>query len=328
MARHTIHEFVAGVLDGNRRMVAKAITLVESARPQDAELGRALLTRLMPHTGGALRVGISGPPGAGKSTFIEVFGLYLIEQGLKVGVLAVDPSSSRSGGSILGDKTRMAQLTGAKQAFIRPSPAGRSLGGVARRTRESQLILEAAGFDIILIETVGVGQSETLVAGMVDLFALVALPNAGDELQGMKRGIMELADVVLVNKCDGAFVDAAQQTAAGVRSALKLLHGGSIGWDPEVTTMSAFEQSGLDDVWALLSRFQTTMKESGALTHKRQEQSKAWMWDLVQDGLKQRFMAHPEVQEILTHLESDVVAGKTTAVGAAEELLDRFTKAP
>ncbi|ABK42913.1 methylmalonyl-CoA mutase metallochaperone MeaB [Magnetococcus marinus MC-1] len=323
--RHTGQEYIAGVLAGNRRMVAKAITLVESSRAEDRLLAREVLAGLMPHTGGALRVGISGPPGAGKSTFIEVFGLYLIEQGLRVGVLAVDPSSRRSGGSILGDKTRMARLTGSRQAFIRPSPAGESLGGVARCTRESQLILEAAGYEIILIETVGVGQSETLVAGMVDLFVLMALPNAGDELQGMKRGIMELADLVLVNKSDGAFVDAAQRTAGGIESALRLLHGGSVGWDPEVMTISAAEGRGLAEVWSLFSRFREGMTASGALAYKRQEQARAWMWDLVRDGLTQRFMAHVQVKDILQGLELRVVAGEVTAVVAAELLLDRFT---
>nr|CRH04357.1 LAO/AO transport system kinase, argK family [Candidatus Magnetococcus massalia] len=324
MATMTLEQIEQGVLKGQRRAIAKAITLVESSRREDNQQAQQLLNRLAPHTGSALRVAISGPPGAGKSTFIESFGLQLAELGKKIGVLAVDPTSSRTGGSILGDKTRMGRLTISPNAFIRPSPAGKTLGGVARRTREAMLILEAAGYDIILVETVGVGQSETLAAGMTDLFLLLALPNAGDELQGIKRGIMELADIVLVNKCDGDFIPAAQETKASIGAALKLLQRPDESWSPCVETISAFEEQGLEQVWQLMQQYHEAMSEGGALQAKRHSQAKAWMWDLIQEGLMQRFMEHPEVITELPQLEQAVADANRSPVAAAEQLLRHF----
>ena len=281
------------VLDGDRRALARAITLIESRKPDHQEQAERLLERLLPATGDAVRVGISGTPGAGKSTLIEALGAHVIEHGHKVAVLAVDPSSRRSGGSILGDKTRMQRLAQAPEAFIRPSPAGATLGGVTRRTREAALACEAAGFDVIVIETVGVGQSETAVADMVDGFVLLLAPGGGDELQGIKRGIIELADLVVVNKADGELRAAALRARADYRAALQLLRPASAGWKPEVLTCSALEGEGIAAVWQAVRRHRAALEASGELAAKRQRQTLSWLAAEVQAGLLEALRADP-----------------------------------
>src|SRR5690349_10396595 len=261
---------------GDRRSLARAITLVESTRPDHREEAAALLDELMPATGGATRAGISGAPGAGKSTFIEALGLHLVDEGHQVAVLAVDPSSTRGGGSILGDKTRMEELSRTRGAFIRPSPSGGTLGGVARRTREALLVCEAAGFDVVLVETVGVGQSEVAVAGLVDLFLLLLAPGAGDELQGVKRGIVELADLVVVNKADGALADLARHTAGDYGNALHLLRARTDGWTARVLSCSALLGEGIAEVWAAVEEYMVLARRSGGLTARRGEQARDW----------------------------------------------------
>ena len=312
------------VLAGDRRALARAITLIESTRTDHRRSAEALLEHLVPKAGKSVRLGISGVPGVGKSTFIEVFGLDAIERGHRVAVLAVDPSSKRSGGSILGDKTRMEVLARTESAFIRPSPTGGTLGGVARRTREAMLACEAAGFDVVIVETVGVGQSEAAVADMVDLFMLLLLPGAGDELQGIKRGIVELADLVVVNKSDGDLVAAANHAAAEYRHALTLLRPPVEGWRVPVLQVSAAEKRGIDDVWQAVGDYRDAMTKSGALADRRSRQARSWMWGEIEEGLAERFRDHPGVRAELADLEDKVAAGKITPTAAALELLDRF----
>jgi LAO/AO transport system kinase len=311
----------AGVRAGDRRALAKAITLVESTRADHQRAAQRLLERLLPDTGKAARVGISGVPGVGKSTFIEAFGLYLIGTGKKVAVLAVDPSSARSGGSILGDKTRMQQLAATPAAFIRPSPSAGSLGGVARRTREAMLVCEAAGYDVVLVETVGVGQSETAVASMVDFFLVLMLPGAGDELQGIKKGILEMADALAVNKADGDSLKAAGRAAAEYRGALKLFRHTSATWDPPVVMVSALESRGMDTVWSVVEDHRAKLTASGELATKRREQQRAWLWSMLRDGLERHFLARTDVQRLLPELESAVASAKVTPTEAARRLL-------
>ena len=306
---------------GNRRALAKAITLVESTRADHREEAQELLTALLPHTGTAARIGITGVPGVGKSTFIEAFGLHLIGLGKRVAVLAVDPSSARSGGSILGDKTRMARLSVTPQAFIRPSPSGGSLGGVARRTREGMLVCEAAGYDVIIVETVGVGQSETTVASMVDFFLVLMLPGAGDELQGIKKGIIEIADALAVNKCDGDNVPRATRAAAEYRAALRLFRHTSANWDPPVLTVSALEGRGMDEVWGTIAAHREKLGATGELVRKRREQQQAWLWSMLRDGLERQFLARSDVRRLLPELEAAVSDGRLTATAAATRLL-------
>jgi LAO/AO transport system kinase len=305
---------------GNRRALAKAITLVESTRAEDREAAQKLLEAALPHTGRSMRIGISGVPGVGKSTFIEALGMYLIERGHRVAVLAVDPSSTVHGGSILGDKTRMELLSQRTEAFIRPSPSSGSLGGVAEHTREALLLCEAAGYDIIIVETVGVGQSETAVAGMTDAFVLLQLPNAGDELQAIKKGIMELADLVVFNKAD---IDptAAQMAAAQMRSALSMLRSASANWHPPVLTLSALKKDGLAEFWQVIEKFRSTLAASGEFEARRRHQALAWMWQQIDSGLRQRFRAHPAVKSALAELSVSVEAGSTTPAAAAQRLL-------
>ena len=317
----TVEQLAAGLRAGNRRALAKAITLVESRRADHQDEAQRLLERLLPSTGGAVRVGITGVPGVGKSTFIEAFGLFLIEQGKRVAVLAVDPSSARSGGSILGDKTRMARLAVAPEAFIRPSPSGGSLGGVARRTREAMLVCEAAGYDVVLVETVGVGQSEITVASMVDFFLVLMLPGAGDELQGIKKGILEIADALAVNKCDGDGVARAQRAAAEYRSALRLFRHVSANWDPPVLTVSALEGRGMDAVWAAIVEHRERLRASGELAARRREQQHEWLWSMLRDGLEEHFRGRTDVRRALPELEAAVDAGRTTPTAAARRLL-------
>lgn len=319
---------VDGVLQGQRRALAKSITLVESSRDDHRQQAQALLAALLPHTGGSLRLGISGVPGVGKSTFIEALGLYLIEQHHKrVAVLAVDPSSSVSGGSILGDKTRMELLSQQTAAFIRPSPSAGSLGGVAEKTRESMLLCEAAGFDVLIIETVGVGQSETAVASMTDMFCLLQLPNAGDDLQGIKKGIMELADMVVVNKADTDKV-ATARACAQIKTALHMLRPASPNWTVPVLKLSALKKDGIDQFWQSVQSFYDTMHASGELQERRHRQARSWMWELVDSGLRQRFRAHPRVQALLTRSEHDVAAGLLPPALAARQLLDALDSPP
>ena len=326
-------QLLQGILHGTpmvqRRAMAKAITLLESTRADHRAQGDALLTALLPHTGKALRLGISGVPGVGKSTFIEALGLHLVGQGLRVAVLAIDPSSSVSGGSILGDKTRMEQLSMHESAYIRPSPSGGTLGGVAEKTRESLLVCEAAGYDVVIVETVGVGQSETAVHGMTDMFCVLQLPNAGDDLQAIKKGVMELADLVVINKAD---IDphAATRAQAQITSSLRLLgfhgnperdpHDGQ-QWQPQVLQISALQHQGMDAFWDAVQRYRQLQTANGRLALRRERQALAWMWERIDSGLKQAFRAHPRVQALLPSLQHDVAAGRIAAGTAARNLL-------
>lgn len=318
-----MHPLACDLRAGQRRALAKAITLIESTRADHQAEAQALLTELLPYTGNAIRIGISGVPGVGKSTFIEALGLYLIRQGHRLAVLAVDPSSSITGGSILGDKTRMELLCREDAAFIRPSPSSGSLGGVAEKTREAMLLCEAAGFDIIIVETVGVGQSETAVAGMTDMFVLLQLPNAGDDLQAIKKGIVELADMVVFNKAD---IDpiAAQAAASQMRSALTMLRPASSHWQPPVLMLSAMKQEGIAEFWQTIEKFRTIMSESGELDARRHRQANDWMWQQIDATLRHRFRAHPAVQAALADITQKVGAGITPPTLAARQLLALF----
>ena len=308
------------ILAGDRRALAKAITLVESQRAQDAETAQTLLKTLLPRTGNSIRIGITGVPGVGKSTFIEAFGQHVIEQGHRLAVLAVDPSSPVAGGSILGDKTRMEVLSREEAAFIRPSPAGRALGGVALKTRESLLLCEAAGFDIILVETVGVGQSEHQVAGMVDFFLLLMLPGGGDELQGIKKGILELADAIVVNKADGSSESLARTTQQHYRSAMSLLRHDDF-WEPKVMTCSALQRHGVEDIWKMISDYADASRANGAFGEVRAEQNLSWMRQLVDELLRDQLAKHPRVREALPSLEADVRSAAQTPLAAAQAIL-------
>jgi LAO/AO transport system kinase len=304
--------------------MARAITAIESTRPDQAALGRAILEELVPSTGGGTRVGVTGPPGVGKSTFIEVLGLRLIARGHRVAVLAVDPSSPVTGGSILGDKTRMERLAQSPKAFIRPTPSGGSLGGVAHRTRETLLLSEAAGYDVVLIETVGIGQSEVSVASMVDFFLVLLLPGGGDELQGIKKGVLELADALVVNKADGAGKDMAERTRADYASALQLIRAGSSGPRPPVFTVSSVSGEGIDAVWEAVQEHHARARSSGELQAKRREQARAWMWSLVEEGLGNSFRSHPVVRQKIASFEREVEELKRTPAAAARALLELF----
>ena len=310
----------AGVLAGERRSLAKAITLVESSRREHQLRAQRLLEAILPHAGNSLRLGASGAPGVGKSTFVEALGLHLAGQGHRLAVLAVDPSSAVTGGSILGDKTRMERLSQHPNAFIRPSPSGGTLGGVAEKTREAMLLCEAAGYGMIVVETVGVGQSEVAVAGMVDMFVLLQLPNAGDELQALKKGIIELADMVVINKAD---LDArsAELARAQVQNVLTLLAPASPHWAPPVLAISALTGAGVAELWTEIGRFRTTMTASGELQAKRRRQAVDWMWSLIDSGLRSRFRHHPAVRERLDQLTGAVSHGAMTPSAAARMLL-------
>ena len=315
-----------------RRAIAKAITLLESTRDDHRVQGDALLTALLPHAGQAFRLGISGVPGVGKSTFIEVLGLHLIAQGHRVAVLTIDPSSSVSGGSILGDKTRMERLSVHERAYIRPSPSSGTLGGVAEKTREAMLVCEAAGYDVVIVETVGVGQSETAVANMTDMFVLMQLPNAGDDLQAIKKGVMELADLVVINKAD-IDADAAMRAQAQITSAMRLfgLVNNAMGsaqaktydqhWHPRVLQLSALQGKGVDVFWQAVQEFRQLQTANGRLAQRRQQQSLAWMWERIDAGLKQAFRQDPAVSAMLPQLVEQVLAGRLPASTAARQLL-------
>ena len=314
------------IIRGDRRALAKAITLVESTRSDHRQQTAALLETLMPHTGKSIRVGISGAPGVGKSTFIEALGTYLIELGHSVAVLAVDPSSAVTGGSILGDKTRMETLAFAEKAFVRPSPAGSTLGGVTRRSRESILLCEASGFDVILVETVGVGQSETAVADMTDMFLLLLLPSGGDELQGIKRGIMELADLIVVNKSDGEQITLANQTMLDYRSAVHFLTSRFDGWQTQVMACSSVNNQGVTEVWAEVDRFKAKISEDGRLQQQRAQQAKAWMWSEMAESLVVDLKSDPSIKRMIPELESAVLDGSLPATVAAQRMIDAYKK--
>jgi LAO/AO transport system kinase len=311
---------VEGLLARNRRSLAKAITLVESSRADHRERAAQLLNALMPSTGQSLRIGVSGAPGVGKSTFVDTLGIHAIGLGHRVAVLAIDPSSALSGGSILGDKTRMPRLSNHPNAFVRPSPSTGTLGGVASHTRESMFVCEAAGFDLTIVETVGVGQSETAVAGMTDLFLLMQLPNAGDELQAMKKGVMELADIIVVNKVD-LDPKGAEAAAHQLRGALSLIRPASDRWSVPVITLSALAHTGFDALWSSIEGFRNNMTACGELSAKRRRQALAWMWQMIDDGLRARFRDHPRVQAVLPQVASEVASGKLAATAASARLL-------
>ncbi|WP_266367324.1 methylmalonyl Co-A mutase-associated GTPase MeaB [Tellurirhabdus rosea] len=322
MRRLTADQYVSGVLAHDRLVLSRAITLIESRLPSDRELAGQVLARILPHTGNAVRLGITGVPGVGKSTFIESFGKHLTGLGRRLAVLAIDPSSQRSKGSILGDKTRMETLSVDPQAYIRPSPAGDSLGGVAHRTRETMLLCEAAGFDVILIETVGVGQSETLVHGMVDFFLLLMLAGAGDELQGMKRGIMELADAIAITKADGDNRAAADRARIDYANALHLFPPAPTGWMPPVLTCSATENRGIADLWQIITKHQEQLTRTGHRDRLRQAQNLDWMRNYLRQQLEERFYSQPGIRERLEAVERKVRAGELLPVQAVEALLD------
>jgi LAO/AO transport system kinase len=320
-----VEALVDGIEARNRALLGRALTLVESNRADHRPQAQELLTAILPATGGAHRIGISGVPGVGKSTFIEAFGLRLVAAGHRVAVLAIDPSSTLSKGSILGDKTRMERLAASNEAFIRPSPTGGSLGGVARKTRESILVCEAAGFDMVIVETVGVGQSETAVADMVDFFLVLELAGAGDELQGIKRGILELADLISINKADGDNRPGARRARAELERALQILRPETEKRrTPKVVTSSAVTGEGLDEIRDIIVEHRQRLEASGELERRRSAQALHWMWSLVDEGLRAAVREHLAVRERLTNLERDVVDGRTTATAAAEVILDAF----
>jgi LAO/AO transport system kinase len=320
----SVEQYVSGVRAGDRAILGRAISLVESNARAHHDLAQQLLTQLLPFTGGAQRVGISGVPGAGKSTFIEALGKSLTGAGHKVAVLAVDPTSGRTKGSILGDKTRMTLLAQDLNAFIRPSPSSGSLGGVGRKTRETMLLCEAAGFDVVLVETVGVGQSETMVADMVDFFLVLMLSGAGDELQGIKRGILEIADLIAVNKADGDNEKKAERARREYAGALELMHGHIADWKVPVVTCSALTGKGLPELWQNVERHRRESESSGALAARRKQQLLRWMWQMVEGELLSALRSHPDVKSALPTLESEVREGKLTATLAAQRILDAF----
>lgn len=316
-----LDDYVAGVVAGERRALARALTLVESRRPDHRALARQLLERLLPRTGGALRLGVTGAPGVGKSTLIEALGLRLVEEGRRVAVLAVDPTSQLSGGSLLGDKTRMERLSQHPLAFIRPSPSGGALGGVARSSRRQLLLCEAAGYQVVMVETVGVGQSETAVAHMVDTFLWVTMPGAGDEVQGIKRGITELADIVAVNKADRAVLEEARRARSQLLSALALLTPPTPGWRVPVVVCSALEGSGIEELWQAVADHRRHLEASGLLAQRRAHQALYWMEQALEEGLRERFYSHPRVAARLDEVRAQVAAGTLPPESAAEQLL-------
>jgi LAO/AO transport system kinase len=324
MGRASVADYADGVRAGDASWIARAITLVESTRPDDRQLAQELLIRLTPAAGGSRRIGVTGVPGVGKSTFIDALGSHLTGTGHRVAVLAVDPSSTRTGGSILGDKTRMTRLATDPDAFVRPSPTAGTLGGVATATREAVVVVEAAGFDVVLVETVGVGQSEIAVAEMVDSFLLLTLARAGDQLQGIKKGVLELADVIAVNKADGPHETDAKAAARELSAALRLIHGP--GAAPPVLTCSARDGTGLDEVWQRLVRHRDALEASGELEHKRSRQQVGWVWAIVRAGVLDELRAHPAVAALTPEVERAVLAGTLTPTMAAQRLLAAFTR--
>lgn len=317
-----IEEIAEGVKSGSRLHLGKAITLLESSNPSDKREGQALLNSLLPYTGNSLRIGITGVPGAGKSTFIETFGEMLTALGFRVAVLAIDPSSSVTGGSILGDKTRMEQLAKNPKAFIRPSPTAGTLGGVHKKTRETMLVCEAAGYDVILVETVGVGQSETLVRGMVDLFLLLVLTGAGDELQGMKKGILELADAILVHKADSGNLPLAEKTVREYKGMLHFLQPATENWKTRALAVSSIENNGIHEVWEMAKEFEATAKDNGIFNKRRQTQTKDWFRSMITDELYGRFFEDPAKRRMVKELEQEILAEQLTVAQAIHELFE------
>jgi LAO/AO transport system kinase len=321
MVEDNVDYYLDGVSNKDRRIIAKTITLIESSLPSHQELAHAIINRLISLSGNAVRLGITGVPGVGKSTFIESLGMHLLEEGKRVAVLAVDPSSTRTGGSILADKTRMEKLSIEKNAFIRPSPSGGTLGGVAKKTREAMIVCEAAGFDVVIVETVGVGQSETTVASMVDFFLVLMLAGAGDQLQGMKKGVIEIADAIVINKADGDNINKAKMAKKEYENALHLLMPVSATWSPPVLTCSAFEKSGIAKIWHCVLQHRETFIKTGELQLKRTEQAVSWMWSLLEEGLKDRFYENIKVKQMLPQMIRKVEKGVLSPTRAADELL-------
>ena len=322
--RLSTEDYIAAVRAGDRTLLSRAITLIESAHPGHRSQAQAVLRELLPATWAARRIGVTGVPGVGKSTFIDAFGTLLTARGHKVAVLAVDPSSTRTGGSILGDKTRMGRLAVDPNAYVRPSPSGGTLGGVARMTRETMLLCEAAGFDVVLVETVGVGQSETVVAGMVDLFLALMLPGAGDELQGIKKGLLEIAELIAVNKADGDNLLRAQQAVTHYRAALRIIEPESPSWRPSVWAVSALTGAGLPELWQEIGRHRAILEATGELAGKRRRQQVAWMWSMLDARLLGALRSHPAVRGILPDLELRVAAGSLNATVAVDQVLAAF----
>ncbi|MDR0422333.1 MAG: methylmalonyl Co-A mutase-associated GTPase MeaB [Proteiniphilum sp.] len=319
-----VTEYVEGILSGSRVILSQAVTLVESARPEHQEKAQAIIEQCLPHAGNSIRVGITGVPGAGKSTSIDSFGMHLLREGHRLAVLAIDPSSERSKGSILGDKTRMEKLSSAQDAFIRPSPSAGSLGGVARKTRETIVLCEAAGFNYVFVETVGVGQSETAVHSMVDFFLLIQLAGTGDELQGIKRGIMEMADGIVINKADGDNVEKAKIARRHFSNALHLFPLPESGWSPEVLTCSGYCNIGIAEVWDMIHRYVDFVRGNGYFDRRRKEQAKYWMYETVNEQLRNSFYHDPEIAGLLERLERDVLHNRKSSFIAAREALDLF----
>ena len=320
----TAEQYIDGILEGNITILSKAITLVESLLEEHHEMAQAIIEKCLPHSGKSVRIGITGVPGAGKSTFIESFGKKITSWGHKLAVLAIDPSSERSKGSILGDKTRMIELSCDPDAFIRPSPSAGSLGGVARKTRESVILCEAAGFDTIFIETVGVGQSETAVHSMVDFFLLLMISGAGDELQGIKRGIMEMANMIVINKADGSNIEKAMQAQAQYQSAMHLFPPAASGWAPQSLMASSLEKKGMEEIWEAINSYMTLTKENGFFQQNRQEQTKFWMYETINETLQNNFYSNPLIKPLLKEYENKVASDKISSFVAARELLDKY----
>jgi LAO/AO transport system kinase len=323
-SRYSASEFVEGILKGNISLLSQAVTLVESSLPNHQTIAQEVIEKCLPYAGKSIRVGITGVPGAGKSTFIEALGMNLVRKEHKLAVLAIDPSSERSKGSILGDKTRMEELSVDKNAFIRPSPSAGSLGGVARKTRESIILCEAAGFNTIFVETVGVGQSEIAVHSMVDFFLLIQLAGAGDELQGIKRGIMEMADGIAINKCDGTNIDKARVAKNQYQNALHLFPPHESGWSPEVITCSSIELNGIPEIWDMIERYIGFVKANRFFYIKRNSQSKYWMYETINEKLKNNFYQNSEIQNLLIENEKSVLSNEISSFVAAKNLLDKY----
>ena len=323
---HSVSEYVEGILKGNITILSQAVTLIESAKYEHQALAQEIIEKCLPHTGESIRIGFTGVPGAGKSTSIDTFGMHIIKQGHKLAVLAIDPSSERSKGSILGDKTRMEELSREKNAFIRPSPTAGSLGGVARKTRETIILCEAAGFDTVFVETVGVGQSETAVHSMVDFFLLIQLAGTGDELQGIKRGIMEMADGIAINKADGDNIERSKMAAANYRNALHLFPPTDSGWTPKVLTYSGYYALGIQEVWDMINEYIVFTKGNGHFNRKRNEQSKYWMYESINAMLRDAFYNHNDIENQLPRMEQKVLNNEISSFVAARQMIDLFLK--
>ena len=321
---YTVDEFVDGIVKGNVTVLSQAVTMVESLRPEHQAIAQEVIEKCLPYSGHSVRIGISGVPGAGKSTSIDVFGLHVLEKGGKLAVLAIDPSSERTKGSILGDKTRMEKLSVHPKAFIRPSPSAGSLGGVARKTRETIILCEAAGFDKIFVETVGVGQSETAVHSMVDFFLLIQLAGTGDELQGIKRGIMEMADGIVINKADGNNIEKANLAASHFRNALHLFPTPDSGWTPKVFTYSGFYGLGIKEIWDMIDEYMAFVKKNGYFEYRRNEQAKYWMYETINEHLRDSFYNNPTIETMLQAKEKEVLNGQQTSFVAAKHLLETY----